>query len=245
MIGNDIVYLHSGVYNDRIAGSRFKTKFLNAQELELFSSGDPEVYLLWMIWSVKEAVFKCCKRTENQLKFNPTRITVFSIFSNTDKQPNPEFNPDRLEGMGTDRLYSINCRIKYLSHIFYSSSLVTNRFIHTIACADETSFKSAFWGVKKMNHTDYSLQSQEVRKYLADAICSNEPSLSSGYFHFSKDEFFIPELYINQMKSNLVFSLSHDHHYLAYSYLGPVSGDNSPRHQARMISINPATMNPG
>src|SRR5579863_5891465 len=77
--GNDIVAL-SGIDRERTGQARFYSRILALSEQALYCRDRfadlPFEHFVWLLWSVKEAVFKYQKRNMPGLVFSPRRILV-------------------------------------------------------------------------------------------------------------------------------------------------------------------------
>ena len=193
-IGNDIVAL------DTINAGRTRTtacysKILTQPEIALYASTGlsslPFEYFVWLIWSVKESVYKCAKRNNPHYSFSLKMINITTI------QP-----------LGKGRYQST---ITFDSTLFYATSTLRPAFIRTQATniAHPPNIK---WGVKNIGSTEYSSQSAAVRQLLLDRLQHLFPN---DHLHIEKAPAGFPILIKNGTPMSMPISFSH-HHNLVY-----------------------------
>ena len=96
---------------------------------------------VWLLWSIKESVYKCIKRAQPELRFSPRKIIV----------------------RGIDRSDDTYRSLVYFNSIpFYAESQVNDKFISTLATND-TRFDRICWDVQQIGQTDSESQSQRVK----------------------------------------------------------------------------------
>ena len=94
-------------------------------------------------------------------------------------------------------------------------------FIYTIAATNAEEVETIFWGIKKINATDYHAQSRLVRENIIEHFKKSRMQ-SDEYYSFAKTGT-IPYLYVNELKNNVLVSFSHDSMFVAYAYRIPES----------------------
>src|ERR1700722_17847158 len=113
--GNDIVDL-AATDPQRTGNYRFYSRILSAEEVALYDQ--PVLHELpfdryvWLLWSIKESVYKYTSRTDAGLVFAPLTIPVL-----------------HLHLPSGDGFYK--SMVIYGSEILYSRSIITNRLIVT------------------------------------------------------------------------------------------------------------------
>src|SRR6202000_275791 len=142
-IGNDIIAL------DKIDAGRtiqpvFYSRILDPSEAGLYSEFSPlpfEQYV-WLLWSIKESVYKCIKRAQPELRFSPRKIIVREIDRSDTYQSVVDFNSTPIS----------------------TRSWVNENFITTVATNDARFDKDKIcYGVRQIGQTDPESQSQQVR----------------------------------------------------------------------------------
>src|ERR1700749_1556209 len=80
--GNDIVAL-SATDRGRTILPRFYTRILDAREQTLYNGQAVQTLpfdnYVWLLWSIKESVYKYKQRTSPELVFSPTKIPVREV----------------------------------------------------------------------------------------------------------------------------------------------------------------------
>ena len=80
--GNDIVALNESVVA-KAAQPRFYSKIMAADEMNFFNEQAADKLSLgeyvWLLWSVKESVYKFLKRTQPGFLFSPQKIIVHQL----------------------------------------------------------------------------------------------------------------------------------------------------------------------
>jgi 4'-phosphopantetheinyl transferase superfamily len=169
--GNDIVAL-AAIDKSRTRHRRFYSKILSDAERTLFDglqpAGMPFEIFVWLLWSIKESVYKYLKRTQPGLVFSPTRTGIRTIevpagFSDEDSCIYWE---SRVAECGKDSYKGIAF---FESHIFYFRSRVHPDFIATVVDKEEN-FKNTWWGVRPIGHSDYNSQSSAVRTFVLNKL---------------------------------------------------------------------------
>lgn len=107
MLGNDIVDLKKSALESNWQRKGFLDKiFTKEEQQEIWSAPNPEI-MVWLFWSMKEAVYKIINRESSQRFYSPTK-----------------FNCKLIENEDT---------VTFEDKIFYTESEVTENLIHTIA----------------------------------------------------------------------------------------------------------------
>lgn len=201
--GNDIVAL-TAVDKQLTHHNRFYSKILSETERALFDrqspAGMPFENFVWLLWSVKESVYKYLKRTEPGLVFSPTRI----IIQNIDIPP-----------LG-DGLYK--GKALFGPHSLYFQSTIHSEFIASVV-GDDESFDNVAWGIRSIKHSDYHHQSTAVRTFALDHL----HHLVSGIGHredlrIEKNRQGCPILYKGDEEIRIPLSLAHHGHFISWSF---------------------------
>ena len=236
--GNDIVAL-TAVNQQRTHHSRFYSKILSEAECALYDRQPPAGMLfenfVWLLWSVKESVYKYLKRTEPGLVFAPTRIIIQKLdgvqladeafaevcrhepycgkkiyFDNFLPQLNIEAPPS---GGG---LYKGMALFGPCS--FYFQSVLHPEFIATVAGNNE-SFTNIGWGFRSISQSNYDHQSAAVRIFALDHLHRLVPGIGHREdLRIEKNGQGCPILYKGAEELNIPLSLAHHGHFISWSF---------------------------
>ncbi|HEX9512891.1 MAG TPA: 4'-phosphopantetheinyl transferase superfamily protein [Puia sp.] len=227
--GNDIVAL-AAIDKQRTHHSRFYSKILSDAERALFDRLQPVEMpfenFVWLLWSVKESVYKYLKRTEPGLVFSPIKIGIQCIDPPSGdlvaKLPGNQWEggqwgdrdgqwESREAGPGNEFYKGIAL---FESRIFYFRSKIHPEYISTVV-NEEENFENIWWGVKSIDRSDYAHQSAVVRAFVLNrlnAVCGDHLQIGKspvGYPIVLKDA--------EEMK--IPVSFAHHGRYIAYSFL--------------------------
>jgi phosphopantetheinyl transferase (holo-ACP synthase) len=218
--GNDIVALNV-INRLRTNHFSFFSKILSVSEEALYSRPGfaemPFEEFVWLLWSVKESVYKYLKRIVPSLVFSPTKIIILGIdppyrqalksFGGIQWENNKnESSEDLFKGV-------IICG----SDIFYSSSKIHDEFISTVVSNDKN-FENTSWGIKSIDGTGYKNQSKAVRAFVLEKLNSILPD---GYdtLCIGKNRQGCPVVLRGAMEIYIPVSLAHHDRFIAYSFL--------------------------
>ena len=240
-IGNDIIALKT-IDIPRTRSFRFYSKILSVPEQQLYQeqfTTIPFELFVWLLWSVKESVYKCLQRHEAQLFFSPIKIELSRLI--VPSIPSPYFN-EELKNTGFADNECFCSEVVFESRLFYARSViygdeVINTVAQTMAChgelveplseghphaslrqaqADKASFNSIHWGIKQIAQTDSENQSAAVRAFLLENISTMFPGQqvsvgksASGY----------PFILVDDKELDVPVSLSHHSEYVGYALL--------------------------
>lgn len=204
-IGNDIVAMDA-IDAGRTKLPVFYSKILSPAELEMYSKKDlpplPFEQFVWLLWSIKESVYKCVKRQNPDLTFSPKKIIVTRL--------------DRPVGPSA----AYHSLVYFNSTPVYARSLVSNKFISTLATNDPAEFDNVCWEVREIGQTDPESQSKDVRSFVLDRLQHFFPG---DNLLIKKAEAGYPILVRNSTMTNLPISFSHHHDLVFYSFISPSS----------------------
>ena len=87
------------------------------------------------------------------------------------KAPLPENMPNlrSYEGVSFNKEECYCCAAGYGEDIFYTRSLVTDKFIFTVAASMDR-FDNVYWGIKEIRDDTHQKQSHEVRAFVLDKL---------------------------------------------------------------------------
>lgn len=79
MIGNDVVDLILARKESNYKRKGFLNKLFTTAEQELISNAKNPEEMVWMLWSIKESVYKAYQRIKYNEGFYPTKIEILEI----------------------------------------------------------------------------------------------------------------------------------------------------------------------
>lgn len=232
--GNDIVAL-AAIDKQRTHHSRFYSKILTDAERALFDGLRPGAMpfenFVWLLWSIKESVYKYLKRTEPELVFSPTRIDIRRIdlpgspalgalrpFP-TDPSQSATATPEQMQwenreaGAGNESYRGLAF---FQSRLFYFRSRIHPDFIMTVVNETEN-FENIWWGVQSIGHSDYIHQSMAVRAFALNKL---NAVLSGGRenLQIGKSPLGYPFLLKDTREMNIPLSFAHHANFVAYAF---------------------------
>jgi len=214
--GNDIIALNA-IDIQRTNTPAFYSKIITAAEQALYR--EPEVSALpfpvfvWLLWSVKESVYKYLKRADAGLIFPPTKITIQNITAPR-KAPvagltNSVWESDRIE----EDFYA--GEVKFNAHLLYFRSKIDAEFIAT-AVSPVPGFENVYWGVKKIDNPGQENQSRQAREFVLQKL---KLFLLTDDLSIDKTPAGCPIVLKGNEQLTIPVSLSHHDHFVAYSFL--------------------------
>jgi phosphopantetheinyl transferase (holo-ACP synthase) len=208
--GNDIVALDA-TDPQRTGSARFFSRILAAGEQSLFSQQAypdlPFDHYVWLLWSVKESVYKYEQRIRPGLAFAPLKIEVRQLLPPRKDVP----------ALRKDEFYK--AVILSDDKTLYSRSIIRNGMIASVVSEDEN-FEHSRWGFSPIAHSAYKHQSASVRALAIRELCA---SLSRSNLRIEKNRFGIPVIHDEEEVLDIPLSLAHHDRYIAYSYVLPCS----------------------
>ena len=222
--GNDIVAMHA-TDPQRTGSARFYSRILAAGEQSLFSQQAfpdlPFDHFVWLLWSIKESVYKYEQRIRPGGAFAPLKITVGKPLPPRKNVPRPL----------KDEFYK--AVVLSGARTLYSRSIIRDGIIASVVSEDEV-FEHTRWGFTSIDHSTYADQSASVRTL---AIGELSASLSQSNLRIEKNRFGIPVILDGEEVLDIPLSLAHHGHYIAWSYLLPaISSHPAVGHLSRVNS---------
>jgi phosphopantetheinyl transferase (holo-ACP synthase) len=217
--GNDIVAL-AATDNFRTCQHRFYSRIISPAELSLYNQpagGGPGGLtfpsFVWLLWSIKESVYKYVSRSNPALVFSPLKIPVSRLRTRN----------DFYEGM-----------VQYDQVILYSRSFVTSETILTVV-SDEQEFSQTRWGIHAIGHSDYASQSALVRTFALHFLSGVFPEAS---LRIIKTPDGLPTLWDRERPLDIPLSLAHHGKYVAWSYRLPANSCSYRKSAANRAASN-------
>jgi phosphopantetheinyl transferase (holo-ACP synthase) len=112
MIGNDVVDILQSRIESNWQRPRFLEKiFTDDEQLLIENSHKPE-FMVWLLWSMKEAAYKIYNRETKIRKYIPKKLMCTVTFQNA---------------------VSSTGQVKCFDFVYYTKTVITIDFIHTVA----------------------------------------------------------------------------------------------------------------
>jgi phosphopantetheinyl transferase (holo-ACP synthase) len=214
-IGNDIVDLQI-IDIARTRLPNFYSKILAESEKQLYKSFEYKLsfeVFVWLLWSVKESVYKNLKRYQPQLVFTPVKIILTELIlpAAEDKSGLPIILIEQ-KGFEEQKIYK--SAMAFENQLYYAKSLITSDFIHTVAASQEPGV-DCYWGVKKINDTSPENQSAAVRAFALNRL---HPLFPGNDLKINKSDVGYPFVEQNGAETDIPLSFSHHGEYVAYAF---------------------------
>jgi phosphopantetheinyl transferase (holo-ACP synthase) len=201
--GNDIVALKA-VDQQRTLLPAFYSKFITTAELTLHErSALPFSTFVWLVWSVKESVYKYLKRGDEGLVFSPSQIIVEQLTASE------QMRDDKLRcDLAVDASY-VGVAVSGESTLYFKT-IINEDFVATTITSG-----AVYWGIQQINDTDYQNQSKAVRMFALDTLRDIFPS---DQLSIKKHEAGYPVIFNGSQPLEIPLSFSHHDRYVSYSF---------------------------
>ncbi len=214
--GNDIIDLKS-INISRTKRARFYSKILSSAETEEYMSNKlhtlPFENLVWLLWSVKESVYKFSKREFPQLRFSPKRI-VAQLTGSPSEKSLPAFGEGEIENIALKKDECYCCIANTETGLYYSRSKVYDEIIYTVV-SDTENFDNIWWGIKYITDVDPLYQSESVRSFVLEKFKAFYPNAKLA---ISKNPVGYPVLKVNGNAVTVPLSFTHHFRFVAYTF---------------------------
>ncbi len=191
MIGNDIIDIAYTRKSTNWQRPRFLAKVFNTEEQEYINKANDPFLMIWQLWSMKEAAYKAYVRQGGSAFNDPKRIDIA-----LDSQKS-----------GEARIDSFRC------------SLMSNNTAHYIVSHTRKNSKHRLINkVFKVDSKAPANPSTQVYKKLFTCIAIDR-RLNEQALSLKKEVNRVPQLYYQDKKLNIDFSLSHHGEFAAISFL--------------------------
>lgn len=212
-IGNDIIALTT-IDVTRTRTPRFYKKILADTEQQLYRDSFgriPLEHFVWLLWSVKEAAYKCLQRQSPGLTFSPVNTVITRLDAPVKTSPAIQ---QYITGTGFNDDHCYRATISFQHTTLYSRSVIYgDEVLHTIASFNPL-FDYIHWGIKRISDVDPDIQSSEVRRFLLEAplLRANDRN-----YRVEKNAFGQPFISVNGEDTKCKVSLSHHGEWVAYA----------------------------
>jgi phosphopantetheinyl transferase (holo-ACP synthase) len=213
--GNDVVALKA-IDIARTQQRNFYTKIISASEEELFHQQAPGkidlVHFVWLLWSIKESVYKFLQRITPELVFSPTRTVISQLKLPANLTAAFDGQTDGWD-FDDDEVYKAT--VSFEGNTLYSRSIIGEEFILSVV-NNEDNFEDTRWGIGRTDSAELSDQSEAVRVLLIDQLRKLFPG---DHLQIDKTPQGYPILLRNGVETAIPVSLAHHDHYVAYSFV--------------------------
>ena len=212
-IGNDIVDLQT-INIERTRQAQFYNKILHQSEIILYNKLEiiPFENFVWLMWSIKEAVYKFLKRNNPTLVFSPKKIVARAIHMPANFRLQPLAQPVTESGIATVS-QAVRSVVAFNGIEVLGTSLVFKQLVHSIVYTSEKS--NVYHGIKQTKAGEEDQQSALVRRF---AIKKVEDLLHIRGVKVINDPAGCPLLSDDKNEAvNALVSLSHHGSYIAYA----------------------------
>lgn len=218
--GNDIVALKA-INKQRTNQISFYSRILSVSEQTLYyRRGFNEMPLekfVWLLWSVKESVYKYQKRIVPGLVFSPTKIIIHGIDPPC-RRTDTSFGDIEWENNNNESSEEFYKGIVIFgADIFYFRSKIHDELISTVVNNDEN-FENVWWGIKSIDHADYDNQSKAVREFILNKL-NFMLSVDNNKLKMGKNHLGYPIVLKGRKEINIPVSFAHHDHFIAYSFV--------------------------
>jgi phosphopantetheinyl transferase (holo-ACP synthase) len=216
-VGNDIVALQSIDVN-RTNHPAFYLKFITENEFALFAEAKSKLsfgQFVWLLWSVKESIYKAAVRRNETLIFSPLKINIHSI------TVAEKFSFQLDDAMQQQWIFSddeencITCVAYFQAEKYQSKSFLNDAVICTIAVHSSQPFTNIIAGIQQINTTDSAAQSAAVRILAQQSL---QQKLSFNNIQFKQSQQGFPIVVINNKPTEIPLSFSHHQQYVGYAF---------------------------
>lgn len=196
MIGNDIVDLKCAQIESNWQRPGFFEKIFTSKEVNFIQDSSNPESIVWLLWSIKESVYKIVSKMEGRRFFAPKKIAC--------------------EALSLEFLQKSTSIASYKMHSFIISSTLTDDFIHSIARVEPIHndvYSNLFYAEKQKQSIE--LRRQSIAAY--SSIIKIEPMELS----IKKDKTGAPYFLYRNMPQAADLSFSHHGNYAAYAITTP------------------------
>ncbi len=208
--GNDIVAL-SLTDKQRTDQPAFYSKFITPSELTLYNKTDISFQnFVWLLWSVKESVYKYLKRGDAGLVFSPSKIKTQEVLIT-----------DGFNNCWLDSNEPINTlyygKVMIGKQVLHFQSTVNKSFISTVVNED-AGFEQVYWAVRLIDKPDHVTQSKAARLFVLEKLNS---LIIEDDLWIDKHATGYPVLMHNDQQIDIPISFAHHDRYVSYSFQIP------------------------
>jgi len=189
MIGNDIVDLKFAQHRN-ILRPRFLNKVFTTKEQKLIFNAVKPTQRAWLLWSMKESVYKLCVQNGGRRRFNPINFSC-SVVSKT-------------RGF-----------VKHDGKMWYTTSKISKNYVVSQATLkwSTSRIRTPFC----FENSDYRHQHAGLYNYVKNELSSSF-GIPIATIEIKKNKAGIPQVYFHAKRQALSLSLSHHGNYGAIAW---------------------------
>lgn len=194
MIGNDVIDLHLSYLESSIDRKGLLVKLFTAREQCFINEASNREWMAWLLWSMKEAVYKIVNRETCRRFYAPLLFIC---------QPDCSIQCGETPGTG----FFPSGSVRYRTTLYTAYTCQKNGVLHTIACSSEgktDAIRSCMADTYTMSH----------RTELIGSLLLSTP------FLFTKNRHGHPFLEHQVSGIQIPASLSHHGRFIAISWMG-------------------------
>ena len=177
-IGNDVVWLPAAE-RKKCSQPHYYKKIISEAELSLFALSPysfPD--FVWLIWSIKESVYKCQRTAPQGKVFSPAAISVERIiFPATSSRKEISFRHGSWEGSPHEDWCSGEASLA--GKVYTFRSWVTALFIYSVA-SEGYPLPDVYTGIRVIPDSRPADQSAGVRRFLLSRLSREWPLRKAG-----------------------------------------------------------------
>lgn len=140
MIGNDIVDLATAAAESNWKRKGYLEKIYTTTERFLIHAANDANVMVWLLWTMKEAVYKVAERNTKLKTFAPSALNCNNLILHENS------------AIGT---------IDYKSEIYYCNSSLTSDYIHTIAADNQKLLNQICLKIEAYNEANQSYKTSK------------------------------------------------------------------------------------
>jgi phosphopantetheinyl transferase (holo-ACP synthase) len=112
MIGNDVIDLELAEQESNWKRNGFLDKVFTISEQQLIYTAEDQTQMVWVLWSIKESVYKAYLRIQHDRGFYPSKIEINSLRCTKD---------------------TFHSEVEINGHTFFGKTITTKQCVQTIA----------------------------------------------------------------------------------------------------------------
>lgn len=219
MVGNDIVDLKFAKTESNWKRPRFLEKIFTKKERAYILRSEDPTFAVWLLWSMKESVYKIVSRKENRRFFSPKKFMC-------DYKGAQRHKDTKGNGLILGDFVSLCLKkgtVTYQDQTFQTQTQLTPDYIHTTAhypishlslFSRFTDNNSSYFShnVFHLPQTNHQSQSQCTRTQLL-TFYAQKTSFPVENLSIQKNSAGIPYIYFQNQPQPVVISLSHHGNY--------------------------------
>ncbi|MEL7220728.1 MAG: 4'-phosphopantetheinyl transferase superfamily protein [Bacteroidota bacterium] len=198
MIGNDIVDLAYARQMSNWQRPRFLDKVFSATEQHMIKEAEDPERWVWLLWSIKESVYKLIHRNMQRSFFAPKRIECVAVTPTITNE-------------------AVKFVVHYEDQTYFGESQLDQAYLHSIAYAANKNpdYSAASFSLEQC---DYTHQQAFIRRELLRQYAKTE-DLAVERLSIQKNISGIPAIYLGGVQQDTVLSISHHGYFAAYAFI--------------------------